>query len=149
MKKKKTKFWIALAVPFAFIALILFKIYHTVDAGRHDPFTNKGGMVFTYEQFTQNIDITLPLTNALTATIRVRENSNILETIEKRRLLSSNNSQYHWLAIGVKDMSNKNWKITFREKGVTPKMECKTRVNIESGVIDDLSCDVLKHKKSL
>ena len=46
MEKKKTKFWIALAVPFAFIILILVKIYHTVDVGSNDPFTIKGGMFF-------------------------------------------------------------------------------------------------------
>ena len=84
MKNKRTKFWIALAVPFAFIALILVKTYHIFGADQNDPFKIKGGMVLTYEQFVQDIEAGLPIKNALEAVVRVKEKSDILETIKKR-----------------------------------------------------------------
>jgi hypothetical protein len=140
MEKKKTKFWIALAVPFAFIILILIKIYHTVDVGSNDPFTKKGGMVFTFEQFSQNIEVGLPISNALEASVRTRDKSDILKIIEERKLISKKNSQYHWLAIAVKDESEENWKVTFREKGITPKMQCTSSLNIKTGISTGFKC---------
>jgi hypothetical protein len=140
VKKNKTKFWIALAVPFAFIILILVKIYHTVDAGRDDPFKSKGGMVFTYEQFNQNIEVGLPISNALEAVVRVRDKSNVLQRIKIRKEKIEKKTQYHWLAIAIRDESDKNWLVTFREKGITPKMECTSSLNIETGLSVGFEC---------
>ncbi len=138
--KKQTKFWIALAVPFAIIILVLVKLYHTIDAGSSDPFENKGGMVFTYDQFSQKIEVELPVSNALVAIATVKAKSDILKIIEKRQNIHTTNTRYHWLAIAVRDEADKNWNVTFREMGVTPKVECKSSVNIQTGVSLELKC---------
>jgi hypothetical protein len=140
MKTKGTKFWVALAVPFIVIILFLVKLYHTIQTGRSDSFTSRGGMVFTEEQFMQNFEADLPLDRAIYAVVAVRKQTNILDVIKSQKNEHSDNKRYHWLAIGIKSENQKNWLVTFRENNVVPKMICQTMVEVQTGKVSELDC---------
>lgn len=143
MKKKKTiKFWMALAVPLAFIILILVRLTHTINTGRNDRFTSMGGMVFDKEEFMQNFeeDPALPISKAIYAVVKVRKETNILETMKVEYSKHMDNKRYHWLAVGVMDDEKNNWLVTFRENHIVPKLLCKASVKIKTGLVSKLEC---------
>ena len=145
--KKGTKFWVALLVPFIFIIIILVKIVHTINAGSSDPFLNKGGMVFVSEQFMQELKPEIPVNKAIYATILVKNKTDILEVIEKRKLLVKDNTRYNWISISVRDEQDEFWNVTYRENNISPKMICTSRVNISSGKVDELVCSMTDSEK--
>jgi hypothetical protein len=137
---------IALGVPFLVIIMFLVKIYHTVDSSKI-PFEKRGGKVFTEDIYLQDFEAGLPIEKAIYAVTKVRKETKILDFIADRKLKNKEVKQYQWLAVAVKDKSLKSWIVTFREKNITPKVICKTKVDIESGKIGKFECHSSKDKR--
>lgn len=137
---KNKKMLIALAVPFIVITIFLVKMYHTVESAQ-DPFVQKGGMVFTKDQYLKDFSAALPIEKAIYAVVKVRKETKILDIINEYSEKHKENKNYTWMALAVRDAKNKNWIVTFREHDVVPKLICQTKVSIKNGNISKFTCE--------
>lgn len=146
---KNKKMLIALAVPFLVIIMFLVKIYHTVDSAQN-PFVKSGGMVFTKDQYMKDFDAgSLPIEKAIYAVVKVRKESKIAEIIKEYSNKNTENKNYTWMALAVKDIKSENWLVTFREHDVVPKLICQTKVNIKNGSIGKFTCESSDNDKKI
>lgn len=133
----KTTFWIPLLVPFIFIAVILIKIYFTLDLGIKANLINK--KIYTYDDFMSEEFLNLKDENTI-AIEKVKLETKITSIIEQRRSKFDNNPNYGWISFVKKE--NNNRYITFKENGINPFLVCKCNFSENK----KLRCDLIQKK---
>lgn len=143
-KEKKASFWVALAVPFAFIAIILVKIVMTYQAGKATHLQNN--TIFTLDEFMQEHKIEGLIDTPRERVEYAKVNSEITAIINqsidnKRKKIGP----YGWIAFSRKNnQDDQTWSVIFRETGVTPYSYCV--IKIQGELVGRLNCKKMSAK---
>lgn len=140
MFKGKKNFWIAVGPIIAIMIGYSIYMIYAYSTGRNNDFQRRNGMVLTEAQI---LEASLPngnVMNAMEAIAVIRENTEILQEIADGKKRNQDKKDYHWKATAMMDPELKNWKVTFREYEVKPKVICQGLIISSTQEVKDFKC---------
>ena len=140
MNKNKRNFWVVMTPILLICVGYSAYMFYSHKTGLNNDFKRRFGMVLDENQIKS---AQLPkgnVLNALEAIAVVKNNSDLLEVIEKAKKENINNKKYHWRAIVMMDSSLKDWKITVKEEEVKPAIVCQGIVRSSTQELDNYNC---------